>query len=177
MIGFRPCLMLCVFAMLSTLNPAASQAHECVMNEVVANYLKANPGWSIVKLSDLSEDDKNLWKLNHQGLCPGLASAKLDSKHTWYALALISEAKGKIYEKLVSLKVNRPTVTSYLLSSPQIVVEPFVVWRTRPGTYLDYHTGKKIMIRHDSFVYEKIESASVQFYLHDGRIQKLIASY
>jgi hypothetical protein len=106
-----------------------------------------------------------------------MASAKLDSGHIWYALALLNQTKGRAQEKLVLLKVNGQTVTSHLLSGPQNIVDPFVVWRTGSGTYLDRRTEKQTVITHDSFIYEKMESASVQFYLQDGRIHKLIAAY
>lgn len=177
MIRFRTHFALCIVLTLCAVNAYASETRACVTNEVVTSYLKSNPHWSIVKLSDLSIDDQILWKRHHHGLCPGMAPGRLDSGHVWYALALLNKTKGKVQEKLVLLKVNGSKVTSHLLSAPQTIVEPFVVWRTGSGTYLDRSTEKQTVIRHDSFIYEKMESASVQFYLQDGRIHKLIAAY
>lgn len=177
MMRFGTCLALCVFLVLCAIDAHGTETRACTTNDVVTSYLKSNPVWSIVDLSDLSSDDRNLWQRYHQGLCPGMASGRLDSNHTWYALALLNRTKGKVQEKLILLKIDGQTVTTYLLSASQVIVEPFVVWRTGPGKYLDYRSEKQIVIRHDSFVYEKMESASVQFYLHNGRIHKLIAAY
>lgn len=178
MIRYGRSLALLIFFALCTIGARASEAGACVPNEVVLSYLKSHPDWSIVDLANLSSDDRQLWIQHHPGLCPGMASGKLDSSaRTWYALAMLKRANDKVYEKVVLLTESNRGVTSRILSVPQDVTSPFVVWRIGPGTFLDYHTGKEVTIKFDSFVYEKLESASVQYYLRGGHIRKLVASY
>lgn len=178
MIRYGRYSLLVALFILCMVGARASEPKVCVQSSLVFSYLESNPGWSTVALSDLSLDDQQLWVRRHPNLCPGMAAGKLDSSaRTWYALALLKNDHGKIYERVVLLVKNKHELTSQMLSVSQEVSSPFVVWRARPGIFLDYRTGKKVIIKYDSFVYEKIESAAVQYYLRDGRIRKLIATY
>lgn len=178
MIRYGRCLALFALFILGTVGAHASEPRACVPNNLVLSYLKSDPAWSIVDLSDLSSDDQQLWAQHHHDLCPGLAVGRLDSgAHTWYALALLNKNHGKLYEKVVLLVEHKLGTKIQILSASRNITSPFVIWRTGPGVFLDYRTGKMITIKHDSFVYEKMESTAVQYYLRDGRVRELIATY
>src|SRR5580704_13231988 len=49
----------------------SSQAHGACENvpQLVSDYLRSEPGWSLVDTKDLVEDDRLLWDEYHRGLC------------------------------------------------------------------------------------------------------------
>lgn len=143
----------------------------------VVGYLQAHPSWSVVQVSDLVEDDKLLWRNNHDKLCPGLAVAELTGTgRKAYALALIQNKNGENFEMLVLLTGSANKLEQHTLVKPNRVTSPFVVWRVGPGKFTDNNTGTTIFIAHDSIVYEAMESTSTQFYLKRGKIHSLLAS-
>lgn len=163
----------CLLALLllSSCGQAVAQCSE--KPSAVDTYLRAHPGWLIVAVSDLPDDDKALWNSYHSGLCPGMAAVASDgADRDSYALALLRRSNGKLVEQLVLLNGS----VEQLLVKPGEVVSPFVVYRIGPGNYVDHATGKKVSIAHDSIVYEKMESTSTQFYFVNGKLHSLLAS-
>jgi hypothetical protein len=165
--------------MLATLLISSAFAANAICVErhpLVEAYLRATPDWSIIEIDDLPGDDKILWQQYHDGEQPGLAVVNLDGKKRSYVLALHKKKGDSWLEQLVLLKEDDGTYLDRVIVKPKQIFSPFVVWRVGPGSYLDRETGENVRITNDSFVFEKMESTSTQFYMANGKLQSLVAS-
>jgi hypothetical protein len=142
---------------------------QCEAPAPVAAYLKAHPGWRILTLADLNNDQKMQWNEAHKPFCPGMAEVVVDAPgHKSYALALLDKAGTQ--EQLVLLRDGKPLVLEEPSPSTGLVV-----WRAAPGKYDDPATGRKVSIATDSIMYELFESGAEQFYLVKGKVRRLQA--
>jgi hypothetical protein len=165
-----------MFALVLAGTPSCAQAKAECQNfpPQVSEYLRANKGWSVVKLTDLPDDDKQLWEQSHGGNCPGYAEAYMfGSKAPSYALALLGRSSGVNVEKLVLLQGNAKGSQTIFAASP--ITTPFVTWKIKPGQYSGA-SGKRKNILGDSVIYEKMESISYQFYVENGKVVRMVVS-
>jgi len=99
------------------------------------------PGTRIVTLSDLNEDDKQLFQKEHAGSCPGLAKVDFygDGKPT-FALALTRKSQATATTKLVlAHQVGANWEVAILDKSDGPVP---VVWSDKPGEYKSVYQHK-----------------------------------
>jgi len=92
------------------------------------------PGAKIVTLSDLNEDDKQLFEKEHSESCPGLVKVDFygDGKPA-FALALTSKSGANLTTKLV---LAHQAGTSWKVSTLDKADGPVpVVWSDKPGEY------------------------------------------
>jgi len=92
---------------------------------------------------------------------------------TSYALALLDKRKG--LEQFVVLKAGRGGFREIVLQKPFAGIGT-VVWRAPPGKSADMYSPGEVRIAHDSIIWERMESASQQFYYANGRFHKLQTS-
>lgn len=150
----------------------------------VRSYLEAHSDWTLVTVERLTSDHQALWERYHHALCPGFASVDLDGNgKSAHALALLKRSNDVAFEKLVLIQRTRDHVQVQTLSGPDqvswppsLIARPFVVWRVGPGKSHDSTTGRNVVIKRDSIVYELMESSSVQYYESDGKIHSLTAA-
>ncbi len=136
----------------------------------VTAYVRAHPGWAVVRVADLVSDDQALWAQYHKGLCPGWAKAKLDAaRRPFYAVALISRTQEKL------MLIDGAGGVSELVPANRLTT-PMVVWTVLPGVYRDENTGRDVHISTQSITYEKMEAVATQFYLKHGKIRSLLAA-
>ncbi len=133
-------------------------------------YLDAHPGWRILRLTDLIPEDQSLWSDYHKGKCPGMAEIDFDGtgrKHV--ALALLSRIKGQDVERIVVVRSSDHGLEQHTIyrEFPAYVV----IWRVGPGTAQEWDTPKKIRVRHDSLIVERLESATQQYYWANGKFR------
>lgn len=158
---------------------AAQAAEECVAPALVAEYLKTHGDWKILTTDVLSQFHRDAWKEFRGGKveCPGLAAVVLDkSRQTSYAVALVKpQADGQIFEQLVVIGGKPGKLTVKVLEEPSLVPS-WVVYRE--GPIKEYHddNGRPLSIPYDSIVYHDLEGAMRQYYLVNGKFQKLEAS-
>jgi hypothetical protein len=158
-----------------------SRAQGCadsLMRSIPAGIISGLPGWSVVTVRDLPNDDKKLWATAHGDRCPGIAVGNFtgDRKPS-YAVAFIRKApSGQLFEQLVLFAAYGPGRYRVVAVRPTEVVSPFVVWVAPPGTYSGVEQGGNIKIANDSFVYEKLEAFATQYYLDRGRLRSLVSS-
>jgi len=146
--------------------------------DIVKNYLRSNPSWSIVSLNDLQADDQKLWKEKGNGLCPGLATVRLSQTNAKsYAVALLRTDGNVKEEKLVLLSRSESKYKEQSLVDPVSTVNPFVVYRVGPGKSYDAKKRKYVHLNSDSIVFEKLESTSTSFYYVDGKLRSLVGSF
>jgi len=101
-------------------------------------------GTKIVRLSDLSSEDKEFFQKDHAGACPGLVKVDFygDGKPT-FALELTTVSETYPSTKLVlahKMRANWHVVTLGKAGGPIPVV-----WSEKPGEYKDIYGEKKIL--------------------------------
>ena len=174
--GIRAMQVISLAVFLSAVWAGAAGRATCHAPEAVAAYVRAHPAWRLLSTGDLVSDDQALWKRAHKHECPGVAAVVLDgSGRTSYALALVGGAAGKPLEQLVVLKNDPEGFREYILQPPRKGAG-IVVWRAKRGTSSDMYTGRALYIAYDSIIWEKMESASQQFYFLHGKFHRLQAS-
>jgi hypothetical protein len=124
-------------------------------------------------VNDLGSDDRALWQRYHRGLCPGAAIANFGDGGKSYVLAMLDRSHAQLQEKLVVVKWAHANYSEQVLSPANKTDRVSVVWRLKPGSSYDYATGQTVSVRHDSVVYEVMESAALQFYWTSGKFHTL----
>ncbi len=129
--------------------------------------------WTILQPQDIAANDLKLWKVNHPGECPGVASGDFYPKgKPAFLVALIQHDQtqgsdpAKQFEKLILVYIKKGQAISEVVVPPTQVAAPLVVWKLRPGHYMGID-GTKASISRDSFVYERPAGSATQFY-YDG---------
>jgi hypothetical protein len=160
---------------LQFVNPAMAQCDR--VPQIVQAYLKSDPGWKLVDTNDLVADDQRLWAQYHKNLCPGFASVDLDGSGTpYYALALLHRDGGKVQEKLTVMHLRDGAVVKDDLvpvSNISFTSVPAlsVVWKAPGGVYRDSSSNRKVTIKHDAIVYERMEATARAYYLLNGHFE------
>ncbi len=128
------------------------------------------PGFTLVKLADLSADDKAIFQKDHASQCPGSASVDFygDGKPT-HAIVLVDKRKKKA-NLIVAHKLGRWELQ--LLESSDTTPLP-VVWRDRPGKYQDVYGEKKLAATHPVIVLCGYESWAIVYAWTGSKIEKV----
>ncbi|MFZ0958909.1 MAG: hypothetical protein WAN60_21400 [Candidatus Sulfotelmatobacter sp.] len=133
----------CCFVLLILVTAAASADDPCALpvglrEEISKDY----PQGKVVRLSDLSEDDRNFFRKDHGNACPGLAEVDFygDKKPTW-AVALLEKGTKFKVELVVAHQAEKVWEIKSLDSEKGDVP---VVWRQNPGKYDDIYGEKTI---------------------------------
>lgn len=130
------------------------------------------PGAKLVRLSDLSEDDRGFFQKDHGDACPGLVNVDFygDGKPT-LALVLIPENGKKEKAKLVvahqvSAGWRTALVDTANSSAP-------VVWSQDPGEYQDVYGKKKIRATSPVIVFCGYESWAILYAWTNKTVSKI----
>ena len=138
---------------------------------------KRFPGWRITALSDLLPGDRGLWlkSPDRSGELPGIAVGHFERRDRLsYAVLLLTQRRGKTYNALVlGSQTGRGKWRLRLLSKPDVVANPTVVWRMPPGRYSNWDDTKKVRIVLDGIVNEQIEASAVMYYRYRGRWRQI----
>ncbi len=69
---------------------------------VASHFISKHANWRVLKYDDLPNDDKELWRKFHSGLCPGWTQVNFDnSGKNYYAVAFLAKNRSIKYEKIV----------------------------------------------------------------------------
>jgi hypothetical protein len=126
------------------------------------------PGWHIVKVVNLRQDDQRLWKKEHPEDCPGIAKGHFQPDVTQTALTVFKESGAGLQQMLLVASPNGDGYKWSVLSRAERVGYLSVVSRLPPGEY-SASTGTKVKVPGDSIWYEAIEAGSVLYYFQLGR--------
>jgi hypothetical protein len=129
------------------------------------------PGTKIVTLSDLNEDDKQLFQKEHAGSCPGLVKVDFygDGKPT-FALALTTKSETYLKTKLV---LAHQVGTSWKIITLDKADGPVpVIWSDKPGEYKGVYQHK-IHATRPVIVFCGYSSWAVLYAWTNNRIAKL----
>jgi len=137
-------LLGCCFFLLILTTFAAAADDPCALPVGLQDELsKGHPGARVVRLSDLSDYDGELFRKDHGNACPGLVKLDFygDQKPTW-AVALF---EGKGPEEKAELLVARQKDKAWEIRSLDTEKgDVSVVWRQDPGKYADVYGNKEI---------------------------------
>jgi hypothetical protein len=119
-----------------------------VRNEISEKY----PQMHIVSLADLNADDRELFRRDHDGRCPGLVEVDFygDGKPTW-ALAMTAVEGPKTTTKLL---VARQLSTRWETAELETTDGPApVIWKQVAGKYRDVYGEKTIPVTRQVLVF------------------------
>lgn len=138
--------------------------------------------WTILLTQDLAGTDLQVWKVNHPGECPGVASGDFYPKgKPAFLVALIQRDltqgndQKNLLEKLTLVYLKKDQPITEVVVPPAPVAAPLVVWKIRPGHYLGID-GTKASISRDSFIYEKPAGFARQFYYDGTHLKSFVIS-
>lgn len=154
-----------IFMLLLCSSIAAVRASPCLPDNVGSALATRFPGWKLVELQDLREDDQSLLRERPGADCPGVAEGNFERKgEKSYAVTLYRK-EGDLKQILVvySPKVADAKRNVIILDGPSTVSYLSVIWKIDPGVNSDIQ-GKKLKTKLDSIMYEAIESGSVLYY-------------
>jgi hypothetical protein len=148
----------------AALLPATPSFAQCEISAKIQQYLAANPAWTLVQLSTLVPDDQALWPKMRGGQCPGIVTVNFTGKGSSQAITLVKIVRGKWHQRVVLLEGRSPRI----LAPDDEVGFPNVIWKTGPGRYVDFNTGKTTRIHHDGVVLVALEAGAVVLYDQNG---------
>lgn len=137
------------------------------------------PGWSVVKLEDLSADDRNIvgqrWG---GGFCPGVAVGHFVSTARRSAAILLQRLEGtRRREMVVVASSRRDGELRWETASPPTLSDVVSVLRTvGPGLYKDAR-NRPYRIRRDAIVYEQVESGTALLFHSSGRFTAVAIAF
>ena len=161
-----------LLAALLTLAPAASVAQSSVCLSAIPDDLRnavEQDNWKILQPQDLTVRDLPVWKANHAGQCPGIASGNFYPKaQSSYIIALIRRDGERVEEQTLLLTLNKKNSAETSVIIPPVAVNAIaVVWKLPRGHWRGID-GTIASISQDSFVSEQIISTATQYY-YDGK--------
>ena len=139
-----------------------------LQHEVASKY----PGRTLVRLSDLGDDDRGFFQKAHGDSCPGLVKVDFygDGKPT-FALALTTQSvvKGKT-ELVVAHQVEATwkTITLETVSG-----DAPVVWSEKPGEYKDVYGDKRIRATRPVIIFCRYEAWAILYAWTNNVIAKI----
>jgi len=138
------------------------------------------PGWRAKMLSDLDQDDRQLWSKAHPDACPGLAVGKFQRPdQIAYAILLVptSEPTGG-YKVIVVAKADGSDDYSVqtLDHANGAADSGLVISKAPPGKYSDFDDMSSIKSKLDAVNVEWIEKGAVLYYYSRGKYHKLQTS-
>lgn len=151
---------------------AAPRKDPCAIPPSLQSELaKSYPGKTIVRLSDLDDYDKKLFRKDHGNRCPGLTRVDFygDGKPT-LALVLISGQNPHIDAKfVVAHQINAKWDLRLIESTDGTPV----VWREGPGKYDDIYGDKSLRATHQVVILCWYESSAIVYSWTGKEIEKV----
>ena len=145
----------------SGLARASTKSPSCIIPTTLERKIASNyPGERLVALSDLGDEQKKYFKLEHPSACPGIVRLDFygDGKPT-FALALASTTA----TKLVIAHYSKEEWSLELLEKTDGAPSYPIIWRQGPGKYTDVYGEKTIRARHPVIVFCGYESWAILY--------------
>lgn len=169
----------CLFAILlwSQSIAWANEASKCRPPTSLAKQLTESfAGYAIVTINALRAGDRDRFRADHHGSCPGLA--KLDFYGTGaptYGLALVKRQGNQVLLKLV-VATRAPKAVSWDLrqldEADNLVAAP-AIWAEPPGEYKDVREKKAIKAQHPVLLAAQYEAWAIAFAWNKNEVEKV----
>jgi hypothetical protein len=133
--------------------------------------------WTIIGPQDLAEEDRPIFKGNHPGQCPGVASGDFHPKaDSSFIVALIKEDDQKHrFEKTLIVMLKKNRIETAVIIPPTQVNAVSVVWKLPPGHWRGLD-GTRVVLSRDSFVSEQNIAAASQYYYDGSHLKSFVIS-
>jgi hypothetical protein len=132
---------------------------------------KAYPDSSVIKLNDLSPDDREFFRKDHATDCPGLVRVDFfgDGKPT-LAMVLLDSTKKKLH----LIVANRPRKMWEFRQLDTLDAGPIpAAWQDKPGRYDDVYGKKTLIAIHPVIVLCRYEAWAIVYDWTGRRIEKV----
>lgn len=152
---------------------SGAQAECTPLTADAAAYLKTHPGWRVVKIKDLTADDRVIWRKDRPGGCPGMVQADFDgSGKKFTVLSLLTTQNGETRQVTLALRGK----TIYALRKTRKTANPTVLYLEQPGIARQWDSVQQVVVPNQSVSIVQLESSAEQFYYADGRFQSVWTS-
>jgi hypothetical protein len=153
---------------------AAWPEHACELPDDLARVVASKyPNERLITFSDIEEDDRNLFRSDHSGSCPGITKLDFygDGQPT---VAMVLRAKrGKAPVKLVLAHQAKTRWDTRLLDTGDSPPDAPVVWNQPPGDYQDIYGEKQIRAKKPVIVFCKYESWAIVYAWTGASVRKV----
>jgi hypothetical protein len=164
------CALLAAFGAQITV---AQSQRGCALPDGLSPVLASKfPNTHVVSLSDLNQDDKNLFQKEHGSSCPGLTRVDFhgDGKPT-FALVLLRANGAQRAELVVAHQVQNQWQT-LLVDAADASIVP-VVWSEKPGKYDDVYRQKRLNATRPVVVLCGYESWAILYAWTGKQVEKI----
>lgn len=150
--------LLLIFAAFFFALPFAAQAaqinDECELPQPLVTAIERQwHSWKVLHIADLTAEDQNLWTYSRGRVCPGAARGHfLEAQTISYAVALV---RGRQQAVIVAREHQSNWLLSTVLA-PTMKHRFRVLWRAKPGSYIDKLTARKSETTLDPIGFEEI---------------------
>jgi hypothetical protein len=154
--------------------PMAAAVEACDLPEDLQREIAVRySGAKLVRLSDLSDDDRGFFQKDHGDSCPGLVKADFygDGKPT-LALVLIAKSGAKEKAKLVLAHDVGGRWETRIADTTDGAPVP-VVWSQPPGEYRDVYGKKEIRATRPVIVLAGYESWAILYAWTGNKVTKI----
>jgi len=169
-----------VLAIASVLPLAAQVSRDCnetTLPGAAREVLKAKfPSWRPKQVSDLDEDDRELWLKAHDKECPGIATGHFErADKSAYAVLLVPKANPTSGYELIVLNApqGRGYIARVLDQAKGQTYSGLVISALAPGKYSNFEDTQSVVLKLDGIHLEWIEKGAHLFYWSGGRYHKL----
>lgn len=134
------------------------------------------PTWRLVTLTDLGDDDRQLWLNKHGGACPGVAKGNFDGSARPQFALLLKADESRTLLKLVNAVMDRAKSYRFTPLAEDIRFT-YVIYGLPPGQYFAVEDrATPIKVRHDAIALERLEVGMSIFYYLDGKFKQSVVS-
>jgi hypothetical protein len=162
----------CVVFIITAHLAFAESRTRCTLPTGLGNELSRNhPGTHLVTLTDLRDEERNVFLSEHGSDCPGLVSVDFygDGEPT-FALVLLEE-KSKTAELFVAHKAKTGWNVRLLENADARPVP--VVWQDRAGKYDDVYGEKSVRAKHPVILLCGYGSWAILYAWNGKRVEKI----
>ena len=136
--------------------------------KIAAKYPTAH----VVRVTDLSEDNRNLYAKDHGASCPGLVNIDFygDGKPTWAVVLISGDNPQQIKSDLV---VARRQESVWNLRTLATAIGTPVAWKERAGEYKDLYGQKTIRSRRPVLVLCYYSSSTTVYAWNGKKVEEI----
>jgi len=138
------------------------------------------PEWRPKQMSDLDQDDKEIWSGENLGSCPGIAVGHFeDPAQLAYAVLMVptsDRARGYKVVMVAETKGSDGYELKLLDHADAPACSCLVISKANPGKYSGFDDPKSVRLKLDGINVEWLEKSSVLYFYSNGKYQQLETS-
>jgi len=132
--------------------------------------------WRIVTPGRLEKSDRETWLQNYAKECPGIAMGKFSVEENGYALNLLKNANGKLYQQIVYFEPYQNGFRTMVIFPSTAIKIVTVIRKFAPGKYKPSNGGKSLFIKTDTIGISQIDAWTEVYYWDGSRFRQMVTS-